>query len=81
MNAFSKQNKDKLWIIKYLILVLVRYNYIIPTEDQIGRIIKSIQEDTESKNIDCFLYVLWRTATNMWGYNTEKMNFQQYFFK
>lgn len=72
MQELSVEDQDKLWIIKYLILVLVRYNYIIPTESEVGEIIKCIENNKKSENIDCYLYVLWRTATNMEGYNDEK---------
>jgi hypothetical protein len=32
-------------MIKYLILVMVRQNYIIPTSDEIGNLIKYIESD------------------------------------
>lgn len=64
-----------MWIIKYLILVLVRYNYIIPHNKEITDIMSYIQEGKIEDNIDCYLYVLWRIATNMWGYQDKKKNF------
>lgn len=32
MKELPPEDQDKIWIIKYLILVMVRYNYIIPVE-------------------------------------------------
>ncbi len=34
-----------------------------------------IEDEKNLENIDCYLYVLWRTATNMWGYQDEKRKF------
>ncbi len=62
-------------MIKYLILVMVRYNFIVPTENEVGEIIKCIENAKKSENLDCYLYVLWRTATNMWGYQDKKLKF------
>ena len=67
---------DKVWMIKYLLLVMVRHNYLLPTSKELDVILNKVEEDLE--HIDCYLYTLWRVATNMWGYNNEKKRFYQY---
>lgn len=58
---------------------MVRYNYIIPTATEIGPIMNCIENEKNLDYIDCYLYVLWRTATNVWGYKNEKKRFFEYF--
>jgi hypothetical protein len=67
----SQEIQDKIWMIKYLILVMVRNNYIIPNSKEIGTIEKCIEEIKDENYYDCYLYVLWRAATNMWGFKNE----------
>lgn len=38
-----------------------------------------IEDGKNIEFIDCYLYVLWRTATNMWGYLDKKKKFYEYF--
>lgn len=75
----SRQIQDKFWIIKYMILVMVRYNYIDPTDKQINSIMGCIQEDKNIEHLDSYLYVLWRTVTNMRGYDDKKKRFVEFF--
>lgn len=38
-----------------------------------------IEEDKNIQYLDCYLYVLWRTATNLWGYDDKKKKFSEFF--
>ena len=66
INNQDKQIMDKVWMIKYLLLVMVRYNHLLPNAIELDEILNKIEEDLN--NIDCYLYIIWRTVTNMWGY-------------
>lgn len=57
---------------------MVRYNYIIPTAAELGPIMNCIENEKNLDFIDCYLYVLWKTTTNLWGYRNEK-RFYEYF--
>lgn len=72
----NEATRDKVWMIKYLLLVMVRYNYLLPIAEELDVILNKIEEDIE--HIDCYLYVLWKTATNMWGYTNEEKRFFEY---
>jgi len=58
---------------------MVRSNYIIPNTKELAPIIELIENEKDLTKFDCYLYVLWRTATNMWGYQNESKRFYQYF--
>lgn len=47
---------DKLWKLKYLLLVLVRYNKLLPSE--IERVLNHIEQGKE--NIDIYIYIFWQ---------------------
>ena len=72
----DKAIMDKVWMIKYLLLVMVRSNYLLPTTEELDEILNKIEEDLQ--HVDSYLYIIWKTATNMWGYTNEGQRFYQY---
>jgi hypothetical protein len=65
------EERNKVWILKLFILVMVRYNHLLPSE--ITRIIKEVEECNE--DLDIYIYVFWRIATDIWGYNDKDKRF------
>lgn len=64
---------DKIWKLKYLILVMVRYNQMAPSE--IEKILSYI--DKAREDIDIFVYIFWQSVTLL---NTvaAEVNAQEY---
>jgi len=75
----STCSADKIWKIKYLILVLVRYNWLIPSEiDKLMEYIDGAKED-----IDIFIYIFWQSvvATGMVGPEIKDQTYLPYLEK
>ena len=47
-------------------MVLFRYNRLFPSE--VTDIMSFIDENVTKKDLEYFLFILWKIATNMWGY-------------
>lgn len=59
---------DKIWKVKYLILVLVRNNFLSPPE--IGKLLDFIESNIE--DLDIFIYIFWQSTTILGTVNLEK---------
>lgn len=71
MGFVGEDRAHLIWEIKYLVLVMVRFNYLSPEE--VSELLSFMKEYYQEKeNCEYFLYILWRTATNMWGYQKEE---------
>ncbi len=75
VKSLSKIEDDgKVWILKYFILIMVRYNHLYPSE--VLRITKEIEENHQ--DIEVYIYVFWKIATDIWGYHDKDKRFIEY---
>lgn len=59
----ADHNPDKIWKLKYLILVLIRYNYITPPE--VEKLLDHIEGNLQ--DIDIYIYILWQSVALLGG--------------
>lgn len=60
-------DKDKVWKLKYLILVLVRNNVLSPSEiDKLTTFFEANMED-----IDIYIYILWQEVSLLGTVNLD----------
>lgn len=71
------ETNDKVWKIKYFILIMVRFNKLHPRE--ITELLQLIEDNQDS--LDIFLFIFWRTSTSIWGYQRLDMKFFEYLVK
>ena len=55
---------------------MVRYDHLYPSE--INKIIDEIDKNLD--DLDVYIYVFWKIATDIWGYNDRTKRFAEYLF-
>ena len=70
----SYHNPDKIWKLKYLILVLIRYNAITPPE--VEQLLNHIEGQVE--DVDIYIYILWQSVALLGSVNLFNNKFESY---
>jgi hypothetical protein len=55
---------------------MIRYDHLYPSE--VNRIIDEIEKNLE--DLDVYIYVFWKIATDIWGYNDKSKRFADFLF-